>query len=39
MSMKYKKHEIKVIYDDDVDGGKFYNIYKDGKWITNAWTL
>ena len=39
MSMKYKKHEIKVVYDDDVDGGKFYNIYKDGKWITNAWTL
>ena len=37
--MKYHEHEILVVYDSEVDGGKFYNIYKNGKWITNAWTL
>lgn len=37
--MKYKKHELKKVIDNDVDGGFYYDIYKDGKKITCAWTL
>lgn len=37
--MKYHKHILKKIKDDDVIGGSYYEIYLNNKWITNAWTL
>jgi len=37
--MKYHKHELKKIIDYDVDGGSYYKIYRDGIYITCAWTL
>lgn len=37
--MKYHGHELKKIIDYDVDGGSYYEIYKDGKYITSAWFL
>ena len=37
--MKYHKHEVVKVIDYDVDGGCYYDIFKDGKKITSAWTL
>lgn len=37
--MKYHGYELKKIKDEYVDGGSYYEIYKDGKWIVNAWSL
>ena len=37
--MKYHKCELKKVIDSDVEGGFYYEIYKDGKYIINAWTL
>lgn len=37
--MKYHGHELKKVLDSDVYGNSYYEIYKDGKWITNAWTF
>ena len=37
--MKYHKHELRVVYESEVEGGKYYDIYKDGKHLTCAWTL
>lgn len=37
--MKYKGYLFKKIKDEDVDGGSYYEIWKDGKKITAAWTL
>ena len=37
--MIYHGHILKKIKDNDVIGGHYYEIYKDGKWIVNAWTL
>lgn len=37
--MKYRKHELKKVYEYEVDGGFYYEIRKDGKYITSAWTL
>ena len=37
--MKYHKHELKKVVDVEVDGGSYYDIYKDGKKVTCAWTL
>ena len=33
--MKYHGHEIKKVYDYDVIGGSYYEIYRDGKHITD----
>lgn len=35
----YKKHYLIKIKDPDVEGGCYYEIYKDRVKITNAWTL
>lgn len=35
---EYKGYTLEKCYDNDVDGGYFYNIYKDGKYVTNALT-
>lgn len=37
--MKYKGYLLKKIKDENVDGGSYYEIWKDGKKITEAWTL
>ena len=38
--MKYHKHILVKVYDSDVDGGHYFEIYNEqGKYITNAWTL
>lgn len=37
--MKYHNHELIKIYDSYVDGGFYYRIFKDNKYITVAWTL
>jgi len=37
--MKYHNHILKRIIDGDVDGESYYEIYKDGKKITESWTL
>ena len=37
--MKYHNYELKKIKDAEVDGGSYYEIYKNGKRITVAWTL
>lgn len=37
--MKYHKHELIKQYDNDVEGGYYYLIYKDNKLITTALTL
>ena len=37
--MKYHKHDLKKVYEAEVDGGHYFEIYKDGEHITNAWTL
>lgn len=37
--LRYHGHTLKKIIDVDVDGGSYYKIYKDGRYITSAWTL
>ena len=37
--MKYHNHLIKKVIDGDVDGGCYYEIFKNNKKITTAWTL
>lgn len=37
--MKYKNHLIVIINDCDIDGGKYYQIYRGKLYITCAWTL
>ena len=37
--MKYHGYLLKKIKDAEVDGGFYYEIYKDSKRITVAWTL
>lgn len=37
--MKYHNHQIKKVTDGDVDGGCYYEIYRDGQRITSAWSL
>ena len=37
--MKYHGHELRRILDNDVEGGSYYDIYKNGIKITSAWTL
>ena len=37
--MKYHGHELRKVIDHEVYGGSYYDIFKDGKKITNAWTL
>ena len=37
--MKYHGHELVKVIDCDVDGGSYYDIFKDNKKITSAWTL
>lgn len=37
--MKYHNHIIKKVIDNDVDSGRYYDIYKDNKFITSAWSI
>ena len=37
--MKYHKHVLQKVIDHDVDGGSYYDIFKDGKKITSAWII
>lgn len=37
--MKYKNHDLIKVYESDVDGGFYYEIRKNDKFITTAWTL
>lgn len=37
--MKYHNYILKKVIDSEVDGGKYYEIYKDGVKITNTWTF
>ena len=37
--MKYHGHELIKIEDSNIDGGFYYQILKDGKYIIEAWTL
>lgn len=37
--MKYHGYTLKKIKDPDVEGGCYYEIYKNGNYITAAWTL
>lgn len=37
--MKYHGHILKKIKDNDVIGGQYFEIYKNDKYITSAWTL
>lgn len=37
--MKYHGHVFKKVYDADVDGGHYFEIYKNDKYIVSAWTL
>lgn len=37
--MKYRGHILKKVLDVDVDGGSYYEIYYNDKYITSAWTL
>lgn len=37
--MKYHGCELIKVIDKEIEGGKYYKIYKNGKYITDAWTL
>ena len=37
--MKYKGYELRKIKDAEIEGGHYYEIYKDNKYIVDAWTL
>lgn len=37
--MKYHNHELIKVIDEDIDGGKYYKIYRRGEFIAIAWTL
>lgn len=37
--MKYHGFEIRKVVDSEVDGGKYYEVYRDGKLIATAWTF
>lgn len=37
--MKYHNHLLKKVMEADVEGGHYFDIYKDGKFVTSAWTL
>lgn len=37
--MKYHKHLLKKVIDPNILGGSYYDIFKDNKKITCAWTL
>lgn len=36
---KYKGYTLEKIFDNDVDGGYYWEIYKNGEYITNALSL
>lgn len=37
--MKYHNHIIKKVIDNDVDSGRYYDIYKNNNFVTSAWSI